>query len=143
MAALRYFLSRRGPLALSVNQMGGLLPAVPGSNRPTVQLYFNPVTYSTGDSTRKNIRVDDFSGFYLCYQPTRPTSVGRIDIVSPDFRQPPKIAPNYLSTAEDEAAVVQGGRLLQRIARTRAIQSLIQDPIQPDLGAMDAAPDAG
>jgi choline dehydrogenase-like flavoprotein len=138
-AGLRYLLSRRGPLALSVNQMGGLLSAVPGSNRPTVQLYFNPVTYSTGDSTRKSIRVDDFSGFYLCYQPTRPTSVGRIDIVSPDFRQPPKIAPNYLSTAEDEAAVVQGGRLLQNIARTRAIRELIRDPIQPDLGTMDEA----
>jgi choline dehydrogenase len=138
LAGLRYVISRRGPLALSVNQMGGLLSAVPGSSRPTVQLYFNPVTYSTGDSTRKSIRVDDFSGFYLCYQPTRPTSVGRIDIVSPDFRQPPKIAPNYLSTPEDEAAVVQGGQLLQNIARTRAIQSLIRDPIQPDLGTMDA-----
>jgi choline dehydrogenase len=138
-AGLRYVLARRGPLALSVNQMGGLLPAVSGSNRPAVQLYFNPVTYSTGDSTRKSIRVDDFSGFYLCYQPTRPTSVGRIDIVSSDFRQPPKIAPSYLSTAEDEAAVVQGGHLLRRIAQTQAIRELIRDPIQPDLGTMDAA----
>jgi len=138
-AGLRYLLSRRGPLALSVNQMGGLLPTVPGSHRPTVQLYFNPVTYSTGNATRKSIQVDGFSGFYLCYQPTRPTSVGRIDIASGDFRQPPKIAPNYLSTPEDEAAVVAGGRLLQSIARTQAIQSLIRDPIQPDLRLMDAA----
>jgi choline dehydrogenase len=138
-AGLRYVLSRRGPLALSVNQMGGLLPAASGSSRPTVQLYFNPVTYSTGDSTRKSIQVDDFSGFYLCYQPTRPTSVGRVDIAGPDFRQPPRIAPNYLSTAEDEAAVVHGGRLLQTIARTRSIRTLIRDPIQPDLDAMDDA----
>jgi choline dehydrogenase len=138
-AGLRYLLARRGPLALSVNQFGALLPTVPGSNRPAVQLYFNPVTYSTGDATRKNIQVDDFSGFYLCYQPTRPTSVGRVDLAGPDFRAPPRIAPNYLSTQEDEAAVVAGGRLLQSIARTRAIQSLIRDPIQPDLGAMDAA----
>jgi choline dehydrogenase len=101
-------------------------------------LYFNPVTYSTGDATRKSIEVDKFSGFYLCYQPTRPTSVGRIDITSPDFRLPPSIAPNYLSTKEDEEAVVQGGRLLQALARTRSIRSLIRDPIQPDLAAMDA-----
>jgi choline dehydrogenase len=137
-AGLRYLILRRGPLALSVNQMGGFLPARPGLERPTVQLYFNPVTYSTGDATRKSIEVDKFSGFYLCYQPTRPTSVGRIDIASPDFRHPPTIAPNYLSTKEDEEAVVQGGRLLQALARTGAIRSLIRDPIQPDLAAMDA-----
>ncbi|HEY2675773.1 MAG TPA: GMC family oxidoreductase N-terminal domain-containing protein [Steroidobacteraceae bacterium] len=138
-AGLRYLLARRGPLALSVNQMGGLLAAVPGSPRPTVQLYFNPVTYSAGDATRKNIQVDAFSGFYLCYQPTRPTSVGRVDVVAADFRQPPRIAPNYLSTPEDEDAVVQGGRLLQKIAGTRAIRALIRDSIQPDLAAMDDA----
>jgi choline dehydrogenase len=119
--------------------MGGLLSAVPESTRPTVQLYFNPVTYSAGDATRRNIQVDAFSGFYLCYQPTCPTSVGRVDIVGPDFRQPPRIAPNYLSTAEDEAAVVQGGRLLQKIAGTRSIHQLIRSPIQPDLAAMDDA----
>jgi choline dehydrogenase len=136
-AGLRYLLARRGPLALSVNQMGGLLSAVPDSARPTVQLYFNPVTYSAGDATRKNIQVDAFSGFYLCYQPTRPTSIGRVDIASPDFRQPPRIAPNYLSTPEDEDAVVQGGRLLQKIAGTRSIRKLIREPIQPDLGVMD------
>jgi choline dehydrogenase len=137
-AGLRYLILRRGPLALSVNQMGGFLPALPGLERPTVQLYFNPVTYSTGDATRKSIQVDKFSGFYLCYQPTRPTSIGRIDIASPDFRDPPTIAPNYLSTKEDEEAVVQGGRLLQALARTQSIRSLIHDPIQPDLASMDA-----
>jgi choline dehydrogenase len=138
-AGLRYVLMRRGPLALSVNQMGGLLAAVPGSPRATVQLYFNPVTYSAGDATRKNIQVDAFSGFYLCYQPTRPTSVGRIDITAPDFHEPPRIAPNYMSTPEDAAAVVQGGRLLQMIARTQSIRALIRAPIEPDLAVMDDA----
>src|SRR5258708_25144005 len=77
-AGVRYLLSRRGPLALSVNQMGGFLPLSPGDTRPAVQLYFNPVTYSTGDATRKSIEVDGFPGFYLCFHPTRLTSVGPI-----------------------------------------------------------------
>jgi choline dehydrogenase len=137
-AGLRYILARRGPLALSVNQFGGFVRADPQGSRPDVQLYFNPVTYGAGDATRTRIEVDAFSGFYLCFQPTRPSSVGRIDIASPDFRQPPIIAPNYLSTDKDVADVVHGGRLLQRIARTRAIQSLILEPIAPDLGALGA-----
>ncbi len=132
-AGLRYLLARRGPLALSVNQFGGFARADPAATRPDVQLYFNPVTYGAGDAARTRIEVDAFSGFYLCFQPTRPTSVGRIDIASADFRRPPLIAPNYLSTDKDVADVAHGGRLLQAIARTRAIQSLIREPLAPDL----------
>jgi choline dehydrogenase len=137
LAGLRYLLARRGPLALSVNQFGGFARADPASSRPDVQLYFNPVTYGTGDATRTRIEVDPFSGFYLCFQPTRPTSVGRIDIAGPDFRAPPRIAPNYFSTDKDVSDAAHGGRLLQAIARTRAIQSLIRAPIAPDLLAMN------
>lgn len=135
-AGLRYLLARRGPLALSVNQFGGFVRANPKGSRPDMQLYFNPVTYGTGDSTRTRIEVDAFSGFYLCFQPTRPTSVGRIDIASPDFRRPPRIAPNYLSTDKDLEDVVHGGRLLQAIARTGAMRSLIREPIAPALETM-------
>jgi choline dehydrogenase len=135
-AGLRFLLARRGPLSLSVNQFGGFARADPGASRPDVQLYFNPVTYGAGDAARTRIEVDAFSGFYLCFQPTRPTSVGRIDIASADFRRPPSIAPNYMSTDKDVADVVHGGRLLQRIARTRAIEALIREPIAPSLDAM-------
>jgi len=138
-AGLRYVIARRGPLALSVNQFGGFVHADPRGSRPDVQLYFNPVTYGAGDATRTRIDVDAFSGFYLCFQPTRPTSVGRIDIASPDYRRPPGIAPNYLSTEKDVADVVHGGRLLQAIARTSAMKALIRAPIAPDLDAMDPA----
>ena len=138
-AGLRYLIARRGPLSLSVNQFGGFARAHPRGSRADVQLYFNPVTYGTGDATRTRIEVDAFSGFYLCFQPTRPTSVGRIDIAGPDFRSPPNIAPDYLSTEKDVADVAHGGRLLQAIARTRAIQSLIREPIAPDLNSLGEA----
>jgi choline dehydrogenase len=138
-AGLRYLLTRSGPLALSVNQFGGFARADPASPRPDVQLYFNPVTYGTGDATRTRIEVDPFPGFYLCIQPTRPTSVGRIDIASGDFRQAPLIAPDYLSTDKDLLDVVHGGRLLQAIARTQAMRELILEPIAQDLCAMGDA----
>jgi choline dehydrogenase len=135
-SGLRYLLARSGPLALSVNQFGGFLRADPAATRPDVQLYFNPVTYGTGDATRTRIEVDPFPGFYLCFQPTRPTSVGRIDIATADFRDPPAIRPNYLSTDKDILDVVHGGRLLQAIARTRAMRELIREPLSPDLGTL-------
>ena len=136
---IRYLLTRTGPLALSVNQFGGFLRADPVATRPDVQLYFNPVTYQAGDSTRTKIEVDPFPGFYLCFQPSRPTSVGRIDIAGPDFRTAPLIAPNYLSTEKDVRDVVHGGRLLKAIAATQAIRSLILEPLTPDLTRLDDA----
>jgi len=133
LAGVRYLLTRGGPVSLSVNHFGGFVRANPQSSRPDVQLYFNPVTYQAGDATRTRIRLDPFSGFYLCFQPTRPTSTGRVDLASGDFRAPPAIAPDYLSTDKDLADVVHGGRLMQAIARTRAIQTLIREPLPPDL----------
>ena len=108
-AGVRYLITRRGPLSLSVNQFGGFVRARADAARPDVQLYFNPVTYGAGDSTRKRIQVDGFPGFYLCFQPTRPTSTGRIDLGSADFREPPQIAPNYLSTDKDVEDAKYGG----------------------------------
>jgi choline dehydrogenase len=135
-AGLRYILARRGPLALSVNQFGGFLRTGPQSAGADVQLYFNPVTYATGDAARSRIEVDGFSGFYLCFQPTRPSSAGRIDIAGPDYRVAPNIDPNYMATAKDADDVVRGGRLLQAIARTRAIRELVREPIAPALDTM-------
>jgi choline dehydrogenase len=138
-AGIRYLLTRRGPLALSVNHFGGFVRAAPAGTRPDMQLYFNPVTYGAGDAARTRIKLDSFSGFYLCFQPTRPTSTGRIDIASGDFRQAPDIAPNYLSTDKDVADVVHGGRLMQSIAATHAFRSLIREPLAPDLLSMGEA----
>ncbi len=138
-AGLRYVLTRSGPLSLSVNQFGGFLRADPASGRPDMQLYFNPVTYGAGNANRKRIDVDAFSGFILCFQPTRPTSRGRIDVASADFRAPPAIRPNYLATDKDLRDVVHGGRLIQKIAGTQAMRSLIRAPIAPVLETMDEA----
>jgi choline dehydrogenase len=135
-AGLRYLLTHQGPAALSVNQFGGLVRSNPMARDADVQLYCNPVTYSAGDARRKRIDVDGFSGFYLCHQPSRPTSTGRIDIRSADFRDPPQIAPNYLSTEKDEQDVVNAASLLQALARTNAIRSLIREPVGPNLDAM-------
>ncbi len=138
-AGVRYLLTRTGPLALSVNQFGGFLRARPGATRADVQLYFNPVTYGSGDASRTRIELDPFPGFYLCFQPARPTSEGRVDARSADFRAAPRIAPNYLSTERDREDVVHGGRLLQAIAGTRAFRELIREPLAPELTAMDDA----
>jgi choline dehydrogenase len=137
---LRYLLTRRGPASLSVNQFGGFVRTNPESTAlADVQLYCNPVTYPSGDATRRRINVDPFAGFYLCYQPTRPTSVGQIKLASPDCRRPPRISPNYLSTHKDVTDVKYAARFLKSLAQTRAISELIKEPIGADILRMSDA----
>lgn len=139
-AALRYGLTRRGPLALSVNQCGGYFRSLPGQNRPDQQLYFNPVSYTTTPAgTRSVIRPDPFPGFILSFQPSRPTSRGRIDISGPGADAPPLILPNSLATEEDCAQVVAGGRLCQRLMTTTALDGLVESAMGEDLRQMDDA----
>jgi len=139
-AGIQYVLTRRGVLSLSVNHCGGFVRADRrGDARTIFQLYYNPITYAAGDSNRKSINADSFSAFMLSYQPSRPSSRGRIDIMSADFRKPPAIAPNYLSTDKDLQDVIRGGRLLQSMEATQAMRSFIQEPIGARLQGMSDA----
>jgi choline dehydrogenase len=139
-AALQYVLTRRGTLSLSVNQCGGFVRSSPAADRVDMQLYFNPITYpSPRPGEVRRIDPDPFSGFILSFQPCRPTSRGRIDIQGADPDSPPKIVPNYLATEQDQAEVIAGGRLVQRLESTPAIQALIREIIPPALGKMNDA----
>ncbi|MBS0613656.1 MAG: GMC family oxidoreductase N-terminal domain-containing protein [Proteobacteria bacterium] len=138
-AGVRYLLTRRGPLALSVNHAGGLVRAEPGAARAEFQLYYNPITYAAGEPDRRRINPDAFSGFMLSHQPSRPSSRGRIDIASPDFREPPAIAPNYLSTDKDRQDVLIGARLLKRLESTPAMRTFIAAAMSPALKDLDEA----
>ena len=135
---MRYVLFRRGPLGLSVNQCGGFVRSRAGLDRPDQQLYLNPVTYTTSPSNKREIiNPDPFAGFILSFQPSRPSSRGRIDIRSKDPAAAPRIVPNYLSTQQDLDDVVAGGRLIQRMARTAAIRAFTREAMAPDIEHLD------
>lgn len=139
-AALQYALTRRGPLALSVNQCGGYFRSAPDLARVDQQLYFNPVTYTTTpDGKRTVVQPDPFAGFIIGFQPARPSSRGRIDISAADPAAPPLIQPNSLATEADRAQVVAGGRLCQRLINTAALDQLVEAAMEPDLRQMDDA----
>ncbi len=139
-AAIRYALSRRGPLALSVNQCGGFFRGAAESPQPDQQIYFNPVSYSTRPTGRRDlVQPDPFPGFIISFQPARPTSRGRIDISSADPMAPPDIRPNSLATEADRLTVIAGGLLCRRIMLSPALTALVESAVDPDLRALDGA----
>ncbi len=125
-SALRYLLFRDGAFSLSVNQMGGMVRSGPGLPRADIQLYCNPLSYSTLHRNRRPLlRPDPWPGFILGYNPCRPTSRGRIDIAGPDPRAAPRIVPNYLATNADIALMLAGARVIERLLGTAAMRGLV------------------
>ncbi|MEO0823711.1 MAG: GMC oxidoreductase, partial [Pseudomonadota bacterium] len=128
-AALAFLWSRSGPLSLSVNQMGGMVRSSPERARADMQLYFNPLSYTSQPRGRRVLlRPDPWPGFAIGFNACRPTSRGRVDIATADPAAAPEIAPNYLSTNEDVAEIVTGGRLIERMLGTDALRVLVAGP---------------
>lgn len=139
-AGAAYLLARRGPLGLSVNQMGGLVRSRPDAPRPDVQLYFNPLSYSASFAgARPLTRPDPWPGFILSFNPCRPTSAGRVEIAAPDPEAAPRIVTGYLATEADRAAVLAGARLVGRLQATAALRRLIAAPPAFDPARADDA----
>jgi choline dehydrogenase len=134
-AGLNYIALRRGPLSLSVNQGGGFVRTQPSLDRPNMQLYFSPVSYTKAPPGKRPLmNPDPFPGFLLSAQPCRPTSRGHLQIRSPDPFADPAIFPNSLSTAHDRMEMLEGTRLLRSLAATPALGAVIEEELQPGPG---------
>lgn len=129
---IRYVLTRTGPLSLSVNQGGGFVKGNPDRGRPNIQLYFSPVSYTKAPKHKRALmNPDPFPGFLLGMQPTRPTSRGHIGLRSGNPFDTPEIHPNSLSTDHDLKEMVEGCKLLRKIAASPALRNIIEDEITP------------
>lgn len=136
-AALEYLLTRKGPLALSVNQCGGFFRSRSDLTRPDQQLYFNPISYRMiPHRQRARLVVDPFPGFILCTQPARPTSRGRVDIINADPLVHPRIRPNSLATETDRQAVISGSRFCRKLMASTTMQQLVKASLVPGLPEM-------
>ncbi|MTI09674.1 GMC family oxidoreductase [Curvivirga aplysinae] len=132
LAGMQYVLTRRGPLSLSVNQCGGFVRSSENVSAPDMQLYLNPVTYTT--SVDDGIIIpDSFPGFITCFQPCRPTSRGRVDIASANVEDAPLIKPNFLSTNKDMEDILAGTKLMKKIVNSKALQPLIKSSMYQDI----------
>ena len=137
---IRYLVTGKGPIGISVNQCGGFVRSTPAAPSPDLQLYFAPVTFTTTQrrpGRRQVVNPDPWPGYLISFQPARPTSRGRIDIRSPEIRQPPAIHSNGLATQQDLDDVVAGGRLLQAMVKTRALRAFAREAVAPDIEKLD------
>jgi len=131
---IRYIVSRTGPLSLSVNQAGGFVRTREGLSSPNIQLYYSPVSYTRiPPGKRAMMSPDPFSAMLLGVSNCRPRSRGQIRITSNDKLAAPLIEPNYLSHDDDVHDLLEGVKLLRRLAQTKSLGKFIKDEFRPGL----------
>lgn len=119
-AALEYALFRRGPMTLGAGQVGVFASTPQSLSRPDVQIHFIPFSAAgPGQGLHK------FSGFTASVCQLRPESRGSINIVSNDPQVHPSIRANYLDTELDRQTMLDGIKLVRRIAETPALEDFI------------------
>ena len=141
LVGLRYVLTRSGPLSLSVNQGGGFFRSSPDRDRPNLQLYFSPVSYTRATPGKRRLMAPDpFPGVLIGLSNCHPKSRGHLHIRSADPFAAPEIHPRYLSAPEDLDELAEGAVMLRRIARANPLAKSIKREVLPgaDVSESDA-----
>ena len=141
---LEYALFRRGPLTMAPSQLGLFARSDPRFSTPNVEFHVQPLSLDKfGDP------LHAFPAITMSVCNLRPTSRGGVHARSPDPREPPLIAPRYLSTQEDRRVAAESIRLARRIcaapalARYKPRERLPGAQAQTDEDLMRAAGDIG
>jgi len=135
--ALRYAMSRSGPMTISAGQVGVFARSRPELDTPDIQFHFMPL--STETHTSGAVGLHDFPGFTASVCQLRPESRGTIMIASPDPARAPLIRANYLATEGDRRTMVAGLELARRIAATAALAPYIASEYRPGPEVTDKA----
>lgn len=131
-AVMRYLLTRRGPLAISINQAGGFVRSDRGQPRPNLQLYFCPLSYNSAQwPIRRLMNPDPFAAFMVSFNICRPTSRGRVEIRSTDPLDAPLIYPNSLTTEHDLGEALAGMHVLRELGASAPLTRIIDREVLP------------
>jgi len=122
----KWLFTRKGPLAIGINQGGLFTRVLPDSATPDVQFHF-----ATLSAELAGAQPHPWPGFTLSVCQLRPESRGTVRIRSADPFQPPSMQPNYLSTGLDRRSAIAGVRLARRLADTKALRPYVAAEYRP------------
>jgi choline dehydrogenase len=114
--ALEYALRRTGPMSMAPSQLGAFVRSDPARPHANLQYHVQPLTLRAYDAP-----IDRFPAFTASVCNLNPTSRGTVRIRSRDVADPPRISPNYLSTAEDRRVAADSLRVTRRIVAQPAL----------------------
>lgn len=139
--ALRYFLTRSGPLARVGMPLTGLISSEGRSDWPDFQVAAAPFAMRTivemaaqpGSPITARAGLT-FSGYHL-----RPKSRGTVTLTSPDYREPPLVDPRMWSDPYDQAKALELFQLFRKLAAAPALAGYIGAERMPGAAVQDEA----
>ena len=123
---LDYLVRKKGPLTVAAGQAAVFTRTRPELERPDAQIYF--INFSTD---RRGAALHPFPGFTLSVSQLQVESRGSVAIRSADPREAPSIRYNYLATERDRNVMVEGLKLVRRLAATPPLRDYIELEYRP------------
>ncbi len=124
--ALRWRLTRRGPVASNVAESGGFARSEPGLSAPDLQLHVLAAPYASQGLADPVQRAMTVLVGLIDVQ-----SRGRIRLRSADPRHRPAIDPGYLSDDRDSRALVAGLKMAREFVTARPMADICRSEMAP------------
>ena len=122
---VRYLLFRSGPMASNGNFANVFLRADGGKERPDLMVTL--LAWCTGE----DLAPKPFSGFTLLAEHIRPDSRGWVRLKSPHVQSAPAIRFNFFVSEYDRRTLVEGIKIIRRMAKTASLRSYVAEEISP------------
>jgi len=123
---LQYLLRRSGPMSMAPSQLGAFTRSDPQQAHPNIEYHVQPLSLDAFGQP-----LHRFDAFTASVCNLNPSSRGRVQIQSADFRQSPAIAPCYLSTAQDRQVAADSLRVTRHIVSQSALARYAPEEYKP------------
>ena len=123
---LEYALSRTGPMSMAPSQLGAFTKSDAQREWANIQYHVQPLSLDAFGEP-----LHSFPAITASVCNLNPSSRGNVSLKSPDFKAPPAIAPNYLSTEEDRKVAADSLRVTRRIMSQAAMAPFEPEEFKP------------
>ena len=123
---LEYALSRSGPMSMAPSQLGAFTKSDAAREWANIQYHVQPLSLDAFGEP-----LHSFPAITASVCNLNPSSRGSVSLKSPDFKVPPAIAPNYLSTDEDRKVAADSLRVTRRIMSQAAMSAFEPEEFKP------------
>lgn len=123
---LEYLFKRSGPMSMSPSQLGAFTRSDADRTHANLEYHVQPLSLEAfGDD------LHDFPAMTVSVCNLNPSSRGHVRIASGDFRDAPKISPNYLDTEDDRKVAADSLRQVREIMAQSAMEPYAPEEYKP------------
>lgn len=126
MIGLEYVLKRSGPMSMAPSQLGAFTRSDPNRPHANLEYHVQPLSLEAFGED-----LHDFPAITVSVCNLNPSSRGHIRIGSSDYRDAPKITPNYLATEDDRKVAADSLRQVRSIMAQPAMQQYKPSEVKP------------